>query len=209
MDEIDFVNAVVQEADCNLLIDVNNVYVNSFNHNYDPKEFIQKLPHEKVTYIHMAGHTKIADDLIIDTHGEAIIDPVYDFFSSHDCQTPLLWQMPGELHEFVKSSKHPLLKKYPHLLDLLLFEWQEVEVYMMEDMEPGNYLPLGDVLTGRIVLNPEIRIISLSYPVHVKSAYEISSEDKGQYFICLHRELETGQIQFTDIKYPHVELNVG
>lgn len=80
MSELEFINAVVKEADCDLLLDVNNVYVNSFNHQYNPKEFIQQLPLERVKYIHMAGHTKVADDLIIDTHGEAIIDPVYDLF---------------------------------------------------------------------------------------------------------------------------------
>lgn len=80
MSEVEFINAVVKEADCDLLLDVNNVYVNSFNHQYNPKEFIKQLPLERVKYIHMAGHTKVADDLIIDTHGEAIIDPVYDLF---------------------------------------------------------------------------------------------------------------------------------
>jgi uncharacterized protein (UPF0276 family) len=56
------------------------VYVNSFNHQYDAKQFINLLPLEKVSYIHMAGHLQISDTLIIDTHGEAIIDPVYHLF---------------------------------------------------------------------------------------------------------------------------------
>ena len=80
MSEVDFINSVVKEADCNLLLDVNNIYVNGFNHNYDTKEFLQKLSLDPVAYIHMAGHEKVADDLIIDTHGEAIIQPVYDLF---------------------------------------------------------------------------------------------------------------------------------
>lgn len=80
MSEVTFINAVLQEADCDLLLDVNNVYVNGFNHQYDPKVFIDRLPLERVCYIHMAGHEKVAEDLIIDTHGEAIIDPVYDLF---------------------------------------------------------------------------------------------------------------------------------
>lgn len=80
MSELDFVNAVLKEADCDLLLDVNNVYVNAFNHQYNPKEFIKNLDLDRVKYIHMAGHTKVSDDLIIDTHGEAIIDPVYDLF---------------------------------------------------------------------------------------------------------------------------------
>ena len=80
MDEASFISQIVEEADCQLLLDVNNVYVNAFNHNYDAKDFIEKLPLERVAYIHMAGHTKVDHDLIIDTHGEAIIDPVYDLF---------------------------------------------------------------------------------------------------------------------------------
>ncbi|MBI3883551.1 MAG: DUF692 domain-containing protein, partial [Sphingobacteriales bacterium] len=78
--EIEFINAVLQESDCELLLDVNNVYVNSFNHKYNAKQFIDQLPLEKVNYIHMAGHHQVSDTLIIDTHGEAIIDPVFDLY---------------------------------------------------------------------------------------------------------------------------------
>ncbi len=80
MEEADFINAIVEEAGCKLLLDVNNVYVNAFNHQYDAKDFLRKMPLNKVAYIHMAGHNQVADDLIIDTHGEPIIDPVYELF---------------------------------------------------------------------------------------------------------------------------------
>ncbi|MFC2080059.1 DUF692 domain-containing protein [Bacteroidota bacterium] len=80
MTEVDFVSSIVAKADCQLLLDVNNVYVNSFNHSYDAKEFIDKMPLDKVAYIHMAGHEKVEEDLIIDTHGMPIIDPVYELF---------------------------------------------------------------------------------------------------------------------------------
>jgi len=81
MEEIDFINAILANADCDLLLDVNNIFVNSFNHRYDARAFIDRLPLERVRYIHMAGHEQVAEDLIIDTHGEAIIDPVYELFS--------------------------------------------------------------------------------------------------------------------------------
>jgi uncharacterized protein (UPF0276 family) len=81
MSELDFVNALLSEAKCDLLLDVNNIYVNSFNHQYNPYEFIDGLNLKNTAYIHMAGHRKVSDDLIIDTHGEAIIDPVYDLFA--------------------------------------------------------------------------------------------------------------------------------
>ena len=80
MTEVEFISAIVKESGCNMLLDVNNVYVNSFNHEYEPKEFIKKLPLDKVAYIHMAGHEQISDTLIIDTHGQAVIDPVFELF---------------------------------------------------------------------------------------------------------------------------------
>jgi len=80
MEEHEFISLILEKADCGLLLDVNNVYVNAFNHKYDAKEFLGKLPLERTLYIHMAGHEQVSDDLIIDTHGEAIIDPVYDLF---------------------------------------------------------------------------------------------------------------------------------
>ena len=80
MSEVEFISSIVKEADCNLLLDVNNIYVNAFNHKYDAENFIENLPLERVEYIHMAGHEQVAPDLIIDTHGEPIIDPVYELF---------------------------------------------------------------------------------------------------------------------------------
>jgi len=77
MQEIDFIKAVLNEADCSLLLDVNNVYVNSINHRYDAMEFIQALPAERIAYGHIAGHYNDADDLIVDTHGANIIENVW------------------------------------------------------------------------------------------------------------------------------------
>lgn len=81
MSELEFINFIVEESDCSLLLDVNNIYVNAFNHGYDAKKFINGLPLDKITYIHMAGHEQVSPDLIIDTHGEAIIPDVYDLLS--------------------------------------------------------------------------------------------------------------------------------
>lgn len=75
--EIEFINAVLTEANCYLHLDVNNVYVNSVNHRYDPREFIRAMPRERVVYMHVAGHYNEADDLIVDTHGADVIDPVW------------------------------------------------------------------------------------------------------------------------------------
>jgi len=78
LSEIDFIKAVLEEADCLLHLDVNNIYVNSVNHNYDPVKFLHALPGNRIAYIHTAGHYKEAEDLIVDTHGADVIDPVWD-----------------------------------------------------------------------------------------------------------------------------------
>ena len=78
MSEIEFIKAVLEEADCLLHLDVNNVYVNSVNHNFDPVAFLHALPGERITYVHTAGHYQEAEDLIVDTHGADVIDPVWD-----------------------------------------------------------------------------------------------------------------------------------
>lgn len=82
LDEIDFIKAVLEEADCDLLLDVNNIYVNSINHGYNAEEFLLALPPERVAYFHVAGHYKEAEDLRIDTHGADVIDPVWDLLAT-------------------------------------------------------------------------------------------------------------------------------
>lgn len=77
MPETEFINQVLEKADCGLLLDVNNVIVNSINHNFDPYEFSDQLDLRRVVQIHVAGHKRIGD-YIIDTHGAAIIDPVFE-----------------------------------------------------------------------------------------------------------------------------------
>jgi len=78
MKEIDFVKAVLEEADCKLLIDINNIYVNSINHRYDAVEFMKGLPAERIAYAHIAGHYNEAEDLIVDTHGADVINNVWE-----------------------------------------------------------------------------------------------------------------------------------
>lgn len=82
MSESEFINAVLAEADCDLLLDVNNIYVNSINHCYDPYAFLESLPLQKARYIHIAGHYDEAEDLRVDTHGADVIDPVWDILKA-------------------------------------------------------------------------------------------------------------------------------
>lgn len=82
LSEIEFINSVLAEADCDLLLDVNNVYVNSINHGYDAVGFISAIPPERVAYLHVAGHFVEAEDLRIDTHGAAVCDPVWELLAT-------------------------------------------------------------------------------------------------------------------------------
>lgn len=94
MSEADFIRAVLEEADCLLHLDVNNVYVNSVNHRFDPVTFLRRMPTERIVYLHMAGHYNEADDLIVDTHGADVIDPVWrlleETYATHGLHPTLL-----------------------------------------------------------------------------------------------------------------------
>jgi uncharacterized protein (UPF0276 family) len=72
MDEADFILAVLEEADCDLMLDINNIVVNSINHGYDASEFLYRMPAERIRYFHLAGHFVQAEDLRIDTHGTPV-----------------------------------------------------------------------------------------------------------------------------------------
>jgi hypothetical protein len=77
MTELEFILMLLDRADCLLHLDINNVYVNANNHGYDAKDFIRQLPADRIVYGHIAGHERKSDDLIIDTHGSDVIDPVW------------------------------------------------------------------------------------------------------------------------------------
>ncbi len=118
MSESEFINAVINKADCALLLDVNNIYVNSINHGYDPYEFLASLPGERTAYIHIAGHYHEAEDLRVDTHGTPVIASVwqlleksYELFGikptllERDFNIPPLSELMAELDE-IKKRQH-------------------------------------------------------------------------------------------------------
>jgi len=107
MSEAEFVSRIITESGCDMLLDVNNVYVNAFNHKYDAETFLRQMPLDKVAYIHMAGHLQVEPDLIIDTHGEDIIDPVYelyDFTSQLITQVPVLLERDYNFNDIEKLN---------------------------------------------------------------------------------------------------------
>ncbi|NOT85084.1 MAG: DUF692 domain-containing protein [Methylococcaceae bacterium] len=77
MTEIDFFNTVIREADCEVLLDINNIVVNSVNHGYDADAFLRAMPAKRIAYAHVAGHYVEAEDFLVDTHGAAVIDSVW------------------------------------------------------------------------------------------------------------------------------------
>jgi uncharacterized protein len=84
--EIEFITAILEEADCDLLLDVNNIHVNSINHRYDAIEFLRALPGSRIAYGHIAGHSNVADDLIVDTHGATVIPDVWQLLdTAYEC----------------------------------------------------------------------------------------------------------------------------
>lgn len=124
MSELDFTLAVLQEADCQLLLDVNNIYVNSVNHSYDALAFLRAMPTARIAYYHVAGHYREAADLLIDTHGAAVIDPVWQLLAQayqiHGVKATLLerdFNIPdlaslcdelNQIRELQNVAQHPL-----------------------------------------------------------------------------------------------------
>lgn len=81
MTEWEFLNAVVERADCLVLLDVNNIYVSGFNHGFDPLDFLNAVPVGRVQQFHLAGHRNL-DTHIIDTHDEPVVDPVWELYAA-------------------------------------------------------------------------------------------------------------------------------
>lgn len=128
MTEVEFINAIVAESNCQLLLDVNNVYVNAFNHGYQTKDFIKQLPLKSIAYIHMAGHEQVSETLIIDTHGQAVIDPVYELF---DFATDLIQPVPVLLErDFNIPELSELQTEISRMQNIVSKKWQNKTSYV-------------------------------------------------------------------------------
>lgn len=123
---------------------------------------------------------------------------VYNFFSQHDCKSFQVWQIAGEFCDYAIKEDFAAKYQIEYLNDLLEFEWEEMLVYNMEDINIGDYSEAGDPLNNVMVLNPERKLLQLHYPVHLHNPITAIKE-KGNYFVLLYREQETGKVQFVDI----------
>lgn len=129
---------------------------------------------------------------------------VNDFFSHHACQSPQVWYMPKEFYEYCSLSR-ALHKKYPFLLELLWFEWLEVELFMMED-KFADCIGKGSIYSDPLVLNPEHHFQHFHYPVHLRNPEEISASNKANYYLVLHRNPESGSVNFTQVSAPTLRI---
>lgn len=81
MSEWEFLGAVVERADCLILLDINNIYVSAHNHGFDPLVYLDNVPANRVQQFHIAGHLNL-NNIIIDTHGDSVIDPVWALYEA-------------------------------------------------------------------------------------------------------------------------------
>ena len=131
---------------------------------------------------------------------DRFVDLVAEFFAKHNCQEAQLYKMTGELLVFFTNNPdHTLLIEYPCLMDLLRFEWLEMEMYMMEDAEMPVAKPDGDWLNDCIILNPEHRLLKFDYPVFKVAPQELAAYPASSYFCMAYRQPETLKIIFTEV----------
>ncbi len=137
----------------------------------------------------------LTENLLEENEWKYLVD---EFIAKHNPQSPQIWRMPYEFYQFVDQNNFEIKLKYPHLIDLLLFEWKEIELYMMEDKnDERNILSTEIYNHSQIVLNREYEILQLSFPVHLKSPQSISVADKGVYFAMMFRAND--KVQFFDL----------
>ncbi len=140
--------------------------------------------------------------LAVNYLGTEKFDEVFHaFFGSQPLMDPQIWMMPKEFMVYIQNKRSDLLDEYPVLDHLLLFEWLEIEVYMMKDISFPE-TSASDVY----ILNPEIRLIKLDFPIHLKPTLQITEADRGNYFVSIHRHPESGNVHFTNLSIPFVDV---
>lgn len=113
MQECDFIREMANQADCRLLLDINNVYVSSFNHNFDPLNYIKSLPTDKIVQFHLAGHSHMGTH-IIDTHDNFVVKQVWELYKETiqlTGQVSTLLEWDSDLPEFSILQKEVLKAK--------------------------------------------------------------------------------------------------
>lgn len=112
--EVDFLNGVMEQSGAKMLLDVNNIFVNASNHNFNAKSFIDELNIDKAAYIHVAGHTLYEEEnLIIDSHGTAVRNEVWDLldYVLEKIDVPVMLERDNDVPELsILSHEYMLLR---------------------------------------------------------------------------------------------------
>ena len=128
----------------------------------------------------------------------------YNFFSEHKCKTTQVWKMPLEFYDYCVEKDVALKLKMPFLNDLLYFEWLELDVHTMPDLNYPEVKEIGSWLDDEIALNPEYKLVKFEYPVHTTAVTDDIEKKKGNYFFLIYREKDTGKVQFVDLSMLYV-----
>lgn len=129
-----------------------------------------------------------------DSQWKQIVD---EFVQEHPCQNPQLYLMPGELIEFAQKKDYATKFNLPFLIDMLNFEWVEVEVHSMKNEKLDSYVNEGDYLNDKLYFIPYFQLISLEYPIHRLKEIDIKNF-KDVYFLLVYRQ-PNGTVQYTEL----------
>ena len=123
---------------------------------------------------------------------------MYDYFVEHKCQTAQVWRMPLEFYDYCLEKDIAGQLGFPFLNDLLYVEWLELDVHTMEDIAYPAFTTKGDWFNDKIAINPEYKLIKLTYPVHTTAPTSLAGKE-GTFFLLIYREKENGNVQFVDL----------
>lgn len=137
----------------------------------------------------------ITFEILSDAEWQTLID---EFMARHQAKSYQVWKMPFEFYKFTVNQNFAHRFHKPYLNDLLYFEWIEIEVYTMPDAPLPQFELQGDLLTDRLVLNKDYRLIELEYPVFKMPAKE-ANKNKGHYFLLVFRTIDEGVVRFVEI----------
>ena len=127
---------------------------------------------------------------------------VNTFFEKHDCETPQIWKLPLEFYQFVKDNRFADKLNKPFLNDLLLFEWIEIKIHTMPDIAPSKYKPEGNLFSDILILNKEIELLHLHYPVHIYPPTQATIL-YGDYFVLVLRDPDDFNVKFMNLSVLH------
>jgi uncharacterized protein (UPF0276 family) len=156
MPEWEFISRMADEADCGLLLDVNNVYVSAFNHDFDAFEFIRSLPHKRIVQVHLAGHTHCGTHLI-DTHDGHVINPVWELYRTAH-------QLTGGVSTLLEWDAR--IPPFP----IVHAEVQKARRYMQANLPTDGLLSVAESLTTGLpssALRPPPSVLTtVPHPAH-------------------------------------------